>query len=310
MSFNHKVVTSVVLAVFFLVLAQETQAVTVGPAKIEIETDPGSVVTGNIHVFNESGEAATFWADFEKFIEVNGERKFLPAEETELASWFEMEKNVTLGATQGKDIPFTINVPKNAPPGGHFAVIWWGTAPPQQEGQGEQVSIVTRAGILVFLQISGEVLEKGEVSVFSLLKKKFFVFQLPDDFKVQFKNEGNTYLKPKGEIKIKNIFTSTVAIFSINEKGRNILPGDSRILETAPQFKKKPFTFGFYRAVLSLEWGDAQKPKTFEKSFWFFVFPWKVVLITLITLAALVLLFTKGVKKYNQWIISRAKREQ
>jgi hypothetical protein len=305
MSINHKKVAAVVLALFFLSLALKTTAVTVGPAKIEIKANPGDVVSGTINVFNEGAQEATFWADFEKFTEVEGEKRFLRGEEAELAGWFEMEKSVTLKATEGKDIPFIINIPKSAPPGGHFAVIWWGTAPPKKEG-GEQVAIVTRAGILVFLQVSGQVSEKGSVLSFSLVKGKFFTAKLPEDFKVEFKNEGNTYLKPLGQIAVKNIFGSEVVSFSVNEKQRNLLPDTSRSLEVAPQFQKKPFAFGFYRAVLDLKWGDPQKPNVFEKSLWFFVFPWKVVLITLIILAVLFLFFTKGIKKYNQWIINKA----
>ena len=67
------------------------------------------------------------------------------------------------------------------------------------------MAIVTRAGILVFLQVSGEINEKGEVIEFSLSNGKFFTFKAPEDFIVNFKNQGNTYLKPRGEILIKNI---------------------------------------------------------------------------------------------------------
>jgi hypothetical protein len=179
--------------------------------------------------------------------------------------------------------------------------MWWGTAPPEKK----QVAIVTRAGILVFLEVSGKINEKGEVLAFSLPEKKFLVFQLPDGFKIEFKNAGNTYLKPRGEIAIKNILSSAVATFRVNEKERIILPDNTRFLETTPSFEKRPFAFGFYRAELNLQWGE--KPEVFQKNIWFFVFPWKAVLLTLLILAVLVLLLTKGIKKYNQWIINKAR---
>ena len=280
--------------VFFPLIAE---AVTVGPGKIQYKTDPGAVISGKLFVLNEGAETQTFYAAFEKFIEQGGEKKFLPTEESELANWFKMEMSVTVEPGEQKEIPFTIEVPETAPPGGHFAVIWWGTAPP-----GGQVAIVTRAGILVYVEVSGEINERGQLLNFSLPQGKFFVFQLPEDFTVSFKNAGNTYLKPRGEIKIKNIFGSEVAAFDVNNKERIILPGDTQSLNVAKKFEKLPFAFGLYKAELVLNWGEKNNVL---KSIYFFIFPWKIVLIGLIILAALFLLMTKGIKKYNQWIIKK-----
>lgn len=290
------------LATGFLILPSVSQAVTLGPAKIEYKVDPGAVISDKIFILNEENEARTFYAAFEKFTQVGGEKKFLPTEESELANWFKMEKSVSLEPKEQKEIPFTIEIPQNAPPGGHFAVIWWGTAPPKG-----QVAIVTRAGILVFLQVSGEVNEKGEILDFSLPEGKFLVFSLPEDFVVNFKNAGNTYLKPRGEIKIENIFGSQIAVFDVNDKEIIILPEITQTLNVSKKFEKPPFAFGFYKAELALIWGEKQNNAL--KSIWFFVFPWKSVLIVIIILAALLLLATKGIKKYNQWIIAKAQRE-
>ena len=289
------------LAVLSFAFPDYSRAVTVGPAKMEYKIDPGTTVSGQLFILNEGQETRAFYAAFEKFTEVDGQKRFLPSEPTELAQWFKMEKSVTLKAGEQKEIPFTIEIPKNAPPGGHFAVIWWGTAPP---GAG-QVAIVTRAGILVYLQVSGEVNEKGEVIDFSLPNGKFFAFQLPEDFVVNFQNQGNTYLKPRGEIAVKNIFGSTIADFKVNAKERIIFPENSQQLDIAKKFDNLPFAFGLYKAELTLQWGEKQND--IPKSVWFFVFPWKTVLIVVIILAGLLLIATKGVKKYNQWIIKKAR---
>jgi len=161
---------------------------------------------------------------------------------------------------------------------------------------------------LVYLQVSGKVDEKGEVVNFSLPDKKFFVFKLPEDFVVIFKNQGNTYLKPMGEISIKNIFGSTVADFKVNAKERIIFPDNSQLFDVAKKFDKPPFAFGLYKAELALKWGERQND--ILKSVWFLVFPWKTVLIAVIILLALLFLATKGVKKYNQWIIKKARESR
>ena len=289
---------TLILIATFVAASNFVSAVTVGPAKIEYKADPGEIITGKLFVVNDGQEAQTFYAAFEKFTEVDGQKKFLPSEPAELSEWFKMEKSVTLKPAEQKEISFTVEVPKNAPPGGHFAVIWWGTASPDAK----EVAIVTSAGILVYLQVSGEVNEKGDIGKFSLTKGKF-AFKLPDDFTVNFINQGNTYLKPRGEIAIKNIFGSTIANFKVNAKERIIFPENAQILDVAKKFDKPPFVFGFYKAELALQWGEKQS--NILKSVWFFVFPWKTVLVGLIILAAILFIATKGIKKYNQWILKK-----
>ena len=274
-------------------------AVTVGPAKIEYRADPGDVIEDTLILINEGSEKQTFYSVFEKFTEVNGEKKFLPAEPTELANWFNLPKNATLEPGEQKRIPFTIEIPQNAPPGGHFAVIWWGNAPPESK----HISIATRAGILIFLRVSGEVNESGKLVSFSASNNNFFFFQLPENFNLIFKNDGNTYLKPQGEILIKNIFGRKIATFNINEISVILLPDNENNLKIAKKFEKAPFAFGLYKAELILRWGE--KPESIQKNIWFIIFPWKHVLGGILILIALLWGLKKGVKKYNQWIIKK-----
>lgn len=273
-------------------------AVTVGPAKMEFRVDPGERVEGTITLINDSDGTQVLYPDFEKFTEVNGVKQFSPGEYTALTSWIQLPKSVSMERGEQKNVPFTMEVPKNAPPGGHFAVVWWSTAPPKG-----QVSIVTRAGILVYVRVSGEVSEKGKIIKFSGEKGMFFL-SFPKDFTVNFKNEGNTYLKPSGEIEIKNIFGSGVANFKVNGKERIIFPQNEQILDVAKKFEKAPFAFGLYRAELSLSWGE-KKESNVVKNLWIFIFPWKVALLGVVLLLALYLLLTKGIKKYNKWIVKK-----
>lgn len=273
------------------------KAITVGPAKLEYRADPGEVIQGSIFVINDSSEEQTFYPSFEKFIEVNGEKKFLPGEPTELANWFKMSPSVTLAPKEQKDIPITIEIPSNAPPGGHFAVIWWGNAPPDTK----QVSIVTRAGILVYLQVSGEVKESGSLLFFKSLAGRIAA-RLPD-FEVRFKNTGNTYLKPQGKVEVKNILNGTVAVFKVNDIQRILLPDGEESLRLTPQFEKRPFAFGLYHADLNLAWGD--KPETLEARYYFLILPWLHILVGAIVLILAYFGVKIGLRKYNRYVIAK-----
>lgn len=276
-------------------------AVTVGPAKIEYRTDPGAVINDTLLLINEGGTKQTFWPTFEKFTEVNGEKQFFPGEPAELDNWIKLPKSITLEPKEQKSIPFTIEIPKNAPPGGHFAVIWWG-AVSSSEGP-KQMSIVTRAGILVYLQVSGEVNESAELLKFAPEGEKFFWGKMPENFVVLFKNSGNTYLKPQGEINVKNIFGSKLVTLAVNNVNIILLPEGEKNLQIAKKFDKPSFALGFYKAELTLRWGE--KPESIQKNAWFLVCSWKQALGGIIILAVLFFGLKKSIRKYSQWIVSK-----
>ena len=275
-------------------------AITVGPTKIEINADPGAIVNDQLIVMNEGTETQTFYPVFEKFIEVNGERQFIPGSETEVAHWIHGLDSVTLAPQERKEVPFSFNIPKNAPPGGHFAVIWWSTAPPDSN---QPLAVVTRAGILVYVRVAGQIVESGDVKTFAPAGEKSFYEHIPTDFVVNFDNRGNVHLKPSGEIRLTNIFGQTKVIFVVNDVGITVLPNSDKILRTSLKTKKLPFAIGLYKATLELRYGD--QPETLNKELTLYLFPWKEISIGVVVLALLLLLLTKGVSTYNRWIVRK-----
>ena len=286
------------LAALFLIFPPGIQAVTVGPAKMEYSVGPGDVMKTTLFLMNETGEDAAFYPSFEKFIEEDGKKTFLK-DESDLASWIETEAPVFLLAGEKKNVPFTIKVPENAEPGGHFAVIWWSTAPPVG---GKQVSIVTRAGILVMLRVSGDIREEGRLLSFSTASSKKIFWSFPVGFSVTFKNDGNVHLKPTGEITVKNILGRTKAVVKVNEYLMQILPGSKRSFDV--KWETARFAFGPYKAEISLAYGESQKQVS--QSFWFVLIPLKTLIIVIFALLLVFFILPKGIKKYNQWIINKA----
>jgi hypothetical protein len=128
------------------------------------------------------------------------------------------------------------------------------------------------------------------------------VFTAPPDFQVRFKNNGNTYLKPQGDLVIKNIFGKAVLSYKVNDVGRILLPEGEDDLRLTPQFTKKPFLFGFAKADLNLFWGE--KPQTLNRQYIFFVFPLIPILVALIVLVGLFFALRIGLRKYRARIIA------
>ena len=274
-------------------------AITVGPGKIELEVNPGDTLRGEMSLYNETDKAGTFYVSFQKFIEENGERIFLRDEESLIGEWAEVPESVFLASGERKNIPFAIRVPENAPPGGHFAVAWWSTVPPEAKGE---VGVAVRAGILIFLRVSGEVTEEIEI-LYS--PKQSIVGSLPLSFNVTFKNLGNVHLKPLGSIVVRDLFGRTKVQIPINPQRFNVLPESQRTF--AAEWQGEGIFFGPYRATLELSYGSGES-KEYKKTVLVWVLPWILVSLIVLALIILILVIIKGIPKYNRWVIEKAKQ--
>lgn len=316
-------------------------ALTVSPVKLEIAGDPGQTLTGEFELFNEQKEVKTFYSSFENF-EARGESGapyFTGCAKNSLCSWIKTTSSIALNPGKRKKIPYSIKIPKNAEPGGHFAAVFWGTAPPQEKNK-QQVVIGGRVGILVMLSISGKTKSKGEGLVeFSTDRGKKLLSSLPITFIWRFSNQGRQRIKPTGEITIKNMFGGTAAVADANRRDGNVLPGSIRKFEViwfeknqkksavaAPETEKKikekqgffssaknqwrKFTFGIYTAKLNFTYSKGNKTKTSKASYLFLVIPWQILSIIFAILAVFVFLVVIGIKKYNRWIVAKASRIQ
>ncbi|MDP2864476.1 MAG: hypothetical protein Q8N73_02380 [bacterium] len=279
--------------------AFESQAVTVGPVKLDYSVDPGDVIEGEFFLMNEGNETQTFYPDFEKFKEENGEKIFLK-EKSDLATWIKTDSSVSLGPGAQKNVAFKIEIPKNAPPGGHFAVVWWGTAPP---GDGGQVTIAVRAGILLLIRVSGDIQEEGRILSFQTANSKKIFWSAPVGFQIVFNNDGNVHLKPAGTITIKNILGRVSGEITVNPYALQVLPQSKRTFEE--KWTPPRFAFGLYKAEVNFVFGESQKNAS--QGFWFLFIPLKTLVLIILILVLIFFILPKGIKKYNQWVIAKAR---
>jgi len=313
-----------VMAVFsFLYLPLlKVQAVTISPVRLEITGDPGTTVHSEFTLVNDQPEAKIFYTNFENF-EAQGETgapNFTPGKDG-LATWMSAPSAITLEPQEKKVVPFSITIPVGAEPGGNFAAIFLGTSPPDTSG-GVKVSIGGRIGLLILLKVSGPVKEGGGLLEFFATNKKKIFTSLPINLSYRFSNTGSDRVKPAGEIVVKNTFGLTSVKLDANPSEGNILPGSIRKFEipwgtplrdsdkrgffTMAGRQLTNFHFGYYTAKLQLVYGtDSVQNITGTTHFW--IIPWQLLLILLIIIGAVVWFFTVGIKKYNHWIIRRAR---
>lgn len=276
------------------------RAVTVGPVKLEYSANPGDVISGNLFLQNEQADTETFYPSFQGFSDQSGDKVFF-TEKIGLSTWIKTVSSTTLKPGEQEQVPFTITVPNDAPPGGHFAVIWWSTTPPSQSNTG-QLAVVSRAGILVYLQVSGNVVESGEVSDLST-GQMFYWNSVPLDVALIFKNNGNSYLKPAGAIGLKNVFGMTQASAVVNQYGMDILPQSQKSLSAT--LDPLGMVFGPYRVTANITYG-ADNKKVATRTIWIWILPWPILIGVILFLIVVFIGLPKGIRRYNRWIIEKA----
>ena len=217
--------------VFLLVTSFCTAgALTVSPARLEVNVDPGTQSQNEFTLINEQDSDLTFYTSVENF-EAQGESgtpNFTTTKEG-LATWVTIEPSVVIKRGEKIKIPFTIDVPKGADAGGHFAAIFLSTQPPATKGG--EVAVGAKVGMLMLVRVSGAIKEDGGVRSFTLKNGGHFVTTLPVDFVYRFNNDGNDRAMPAGNVTIKNNFGMTTKVLNANKNEGNVLPKSVRRFE-------------------------------------------------------------------------------
>lgn len=217
------------------------------------------------------------------------------------AKWISFEKeSYSLDKGQNVDVNYTITVPADAEPGGHYVAIIFSDKNRAEEEQ-NAVALGKEIGELLFLTVAGDIRETGDLIEFTS-EKALYEFT-PVNLYIKYKNNGNIHTTIGGNIFIHTgDITKPVATITINrdEEGRVgfTLPGATRsYLESWNDgfittdengnwnfdFSKFPkLNIGEYTATLKMfHMKDGKKIVTdAEVKFW--ILPWKLILVILV----------------------------
>jgi hypothetical protein len=177
------------------------EALEIAPPVIYLSVNPGQTIKTQIFLRDISsgplvvgGEANDFTAageDGTPKIILNNEDNNNPYS---MKAWVVAPVSLNLVPKEVKTMDITINVPKDASPGGHYGIIRFTATPPSLKSSG--VSLSTSLGALMLVTVSGPVSEKLSIAEFSVNHngKTGDVFQSgPLNFVQRIKNEGNVH---------------------------------------------------------------------------------------------------------------------
>jgi hypothetical protein len=296
------------------------QALEIAPPVIYLTVDPGQtvktqiflrdissgdlIVTGQANDFTAAGEDGT-----PKILLDNKDQNNNPYS---MKNWVAPPASLRLVPKEVKTMSITVNVPKDASPGGHYGIIRFTATPPSLKSSG--VSLSTSLGALMLVSVNGNITEKMTVQELSAKNsegKTGKLFQSgPLTFIERLKNEGNIHEQPVGQVVITDMFGKKVASLNVNLPPRNILPQTIRKFEQ-PLDKSvigNKKLFGRYNAKLTITYG--KNKQTLNSSLTFWVIPYKLVAIVVLALIAGFFALRFALKRYNQYVIKQSGRRR
>lgn len=297
------------------------QAMTVSPLIIEKQANAGETISFEITVRNDLASPLKFKNyinDFETSdaADEQGVPKIIfddrEPHKNSIRPFVAAAPEFVLSGKQSKKLTYKATIPADTPAGGYYGSIRF-TGQPEDTTQ--QVDLSGSIGNLLFIQVGGaEARETMQLTDFftsdTNYNRAWFFWSAPVQLNEWVKNDGNTFLRPKGRVEIYNIFGAKIGETSINEQQGNekpklVLPGSTRKFH---QLYESPWMIGPYTAKLLLFYGNAQST-TVDKQITFWVIPWWLILL-IIAVIVLIILLRKGLKRYKQSIIRKANKRK
>lgn len=257
----------IALLVLPIMALSQNIGTTISPLVREVSAKPGEKVTGKINLTNTGDGDQTYTPIVRNFTASDnpnsGAPQFLEsADDQSLSRWTEFSvESLTLKPGAKGFFEYTINIPQDANPGGHYGAVIAQTKAKETEGTG--VSVQPEVGSLVLVTVAGEQVVEAKVVDFRPVRN-VFTMDLPS-FVSSIRNSGNVHLKPVGSIDITGPANATI---NVNSAKASILPNSTRNFYSAAE---NDLPFGKYTAKLELraEAPDGRTiPITAMTNFW------------------------------------------
>ncbi|MBI4096557.1 MAG: hypothetical protein HY425_02445 [Candidatus Levybacteria bacterium] len=263
----------------------------VDPPIIEINAIPPSNKTRDLTIKNLSNNEVTLQIQIKPF-KAKGENngiEYLNPEDFPILKNIQIldnqvpADNITLEPSQEKKLTLSINISKDINASDYYFLIIFiskNNLTPTSNTSLNQLGIASN----ILLSVGNSESPNAVLEEFS---SGMFFEKGPVPFAVRLRNKGNHFIKPKGEIAIKNMFGQHIG--NIDLLQTNILSNSTRTISGA--LWKEDFLLGYYTATLNLSLSD--DGPVIVKSVRFFTFPFG----TAIMIAAIVILLLVVRKK-------------
>lgn len=295
-----------------LVHAQNAVSYTISPTIYDMTANPGQVFKSTVRIINTNSFELKVYIDVNNFIpkEEEGVPQFIPidkstSEQSTFAEWITSDKELVIPPEQTLELPFTITVPQNAAPGGHYAAIMISTKPLVDENNKTKVQTAQSISSLLFMRVTGDITENSTVRSF---RTSHYLLSKPEaTFELRIENKGNVHVQPQGEIKIFNMWGKERGVIPVNQQTLfgNVLPNSVRKYAFTWSSEWSITDIGRYTAVATLAYGvDTRQFMTADTAFW--IIPWKFLLTIIVVVGGFIALVSWAIKLYVRRMLALA----
>jgi len=218
--------------IFFASPPRNADAVSVEMGPFELMLKPGEEYMGRINVTNEQSEPVTIKIYIGDWTQTDEGEQYpdVGTQPRSLSKWMQVFPNqVTLPPGESEKIYFQVNIPDDAELSGSYWGIFFVEGEPTPDDDtphGERANIglnvVVRHGVKVYVTIPDT--EEKKAEFIAAWTEKPAGGGL--DFMATFENQGNTYLRPKVWLELRDWTGATV--YSEQYRTLSILPGIRR----------------------------------------------------------------------------------
>lgn len=254
------------------ILAQGQTALTISPARMEFNADPGSSIEATVTLTNLSTRPMTLGAEHTDFVAGDDGKtpQFVAPDDSSpwsMSAWMSSQPaTFTLAPGEKQVVRIAIDVPEDAEPGGHYSAVLFAGADDAADGTG----VVAKVGSLILVTVSGDIEESGSAR----LTVPWLSDSGPIGMEVAFTNHGNVHVKPSGVVRVIDSGGETVA--EIPCGGENVLPRSARKFVISWE---NPPKWGFFTVEAELDYGDGKRATAEPARI--LVGPWQLVLFGL-----------------------------
>jgi hypothetical protein len=294
---------SLIVGAVPFVYASESQSISVTPPLFQFSVERGDIWQSTVRVVNNNSYPLTVFPEVVNFAPEgeDGKGRFVPVIHSEdrvsLAEWIEIGSGpYVIPPEQSGEIPFFVEVPEDASPGGHFATILISTEEPKSES-GMAILTAQTVASLFFVRVEGDIVESAGIREFSILPRSV---ELPEaEFSLRFENKGNVHLQPRGDILIYNMWGTERGRIPVNHKTHfgNVLPETIRDFHFTWKGEQSFADIGRYKAIATLAYGE-EGIQSVTAATYFWVIPVRGALTTLVVLIVIIGGITLMIRRY------------
>jgi hypothetical protein len=264
----------------------------VSPAIFELIVEPGEAQQKTFYIRNITDTAVPVRVSTEELAPTEEQIDKSLSNSFNASSWINLsEQNHILNNKESRPITATVQVPKTAEPGGHYATILLEPLVPAVAVSGQSGSqAAAKVGVLVFITVKGEA--RHQLTTHSSPGISFLQTLAHISIDAAIANTGTVHELPTAKVIVRNIFGGIEAELPIQP--RVVLP--NTIKTTSLQWQA-PFLFGIYSAQIEGVYGSSQTPLQSDKKV-FIVLQWfPLVLLSVLLVAGF--MYTR--KTYKRW---------